>query len=130
MPRRASRNLTDFELEIMEIVWAREETTVSQVRQALEEAGRPVALPTVRTMLTILEEKGYVKRRPDGRRHAYRAAVSEGRARASLLEDLVERVFGGSAIGMVCTLVDAKIVSRSDLRRIRKLIEEHEKKER
>ena len=62
MPRPASKQLTELELTIMRTLWARPggEGTVESIREALETAGRPLALPSIRTMLTILMKKGYV----------------------------------------------------------------------
>jgi predicted transcriptional regulator len=127
MPRRKTRTLTEFELEIMRIVWRQDETTVLDVRRALEETGRPVALPTIRTMLGILEEKGYVTRRTGSRRHAYRATVPAAQARKSILKDIIERAFDGSALRLVTALVDAEMISKRELDKARRLIERHEK---
>jgi predicted transcriptional regulator len=126
MARRKLRVLTDFELEIMRIIWAQEETTVPELQEALRKAGRPVALPTVRTMLGILEEKGYVVRRTGLRRHAYRAAVSARQARSGLLRDIIERAFDGSALSLVAALVDARMVTRKEMQKVRQLIEQTE----
>ena len=127
MARRKSRTLTTFELEIMCIVWDQEETTVPDVRRALEDAGRPVALPTIRTMLGILEQKGYVTRRAAGRRHAYRAAVSADAAQRGILKDIIERAFDGSALSLVAALVKGEMVPRRDLNKVARLIEQREK---
>ena len=54
MRRTKTGTLTQFELEIMRLVWRDEETTVPELQQSLEKMARPVALPTIRTMLGIL----------------------------------------------------------------------------
>ena len=127
MSRRKTRTLTEFELEIMRIVWGHDETTVPDVQSALEEAGRPVALPTIRTMLGILEQKGYVTRRTGRRRHAYRAVVSADCAQWGILTDFFERAFDGSALSLVAALVNGEMVSRKDLQKVTRLIEQREK---
>ncbi len=131
MARRRTRTLTEFELEIMQVVWQQEEITVEEVRQALEEQGKRFALPTIRTMLTILERKGYVTRRNlgvgRGRIHAYRAVVSQDKALKRILKDMVERAFEGSAMRLMAALVKGNMISSQELAKVRKLIREREK---
>ena len=73
MARRKSRTLTELELEIMQVVWDEEEVTSEVVASALAKTGQPLAPPSVRTMLGILQEKGYVSRRREGRGYIYTA---------------------------------------------------------
>jgi len=127
MARRRKRKLTELELEIMRIVWKREEVTVKDLFEALEDAGRPLALPSIRTMLSILQDKGYVKRRSVGRGHAYRAAVSAHEGRRRILKDIIERAFEGSAASLVTALVNGELVSGRELDEVKQLIEQHEK---
>ena len=127
MARRKTATLTQFELDIMRIIWRQEETTVPDLQAALEKSGRPVALPTIRTMLGILEHKGYVTRRTGRRRHAYRATVSADQAQKGILKDIIERVFDGSALGLVAALVNGEMVSKKELQKVTRLIERSEK---
>jgi len=127
MARRKSRTLTELELEIMHVVWGCEETTVDAIEQTLGKNGRPLAPPSIRTMLGILQEKGYVKRRRDGRGFAYRAVVEAGQAEKSILKDLVDRVFDGSASNLVAALVSQGMVGKDDLAEARKLIAKRER---
>lgn len=130
MARRKTRTLTEVELEVMRAVWDADEVTVVEVRGSLSRTGRPLALPSIRKMLAILREKGYVARRPLGRGFTYRAVVSEEQARKSVLTDIITRVFDGSASHLVAALVDTEMVSKRDLPKIRKLIEKHAAAER
>jgi len=126
MARRRNRTLTELELEIMRIVWAVEEATVGDLSEALEDAGRPLALPSIRTMLGILQKKGYVKRRRVGRGYIYRAAVPAGQAKKRILRDLIDRAFDGSASNLVAALVSEGMVGPDDLARARQLIRDKE----
>jgi len=127
MPRHKSRTLTDLELLIMQILWNHEERSVEEIRENLAKQGRDLALPSVRTMLSILQDKGYVTRRKTGRSHAYKAVVPREKARKNILKDLVERAFEGSAMNLVAALVDASMVSEKDLARVKSLIRKYEK---
>ena len=122
MARRKNRTLTELELEIMQIVWREGEVSVKDLSEAFEKAGRPLALPSIRTMLGILHDKGYVKRRPFGRGHAYRACVSAVQARKRILKDIVARAFDGSASSLVTALVDAGMVPAKELKKVKALV--------
>jgi len=127
MARRKTRTLTELELEIMQVVWKHGEATVEEIRRALDAENKPLALPSVRTMLSILQSKGYVTRREDGRRHVYRPRVSQDRARKSILKDVVERAFEGSALDLVAALIDTRMVSMSDVDEVWRLIRQARK---
>ena len=126
MARRKTRTLTELEHMIMKALWERGEATVEELRAALEAQDRPLALPSVRTMLGILREKGYAARRKEGRVHVYWALISEERAQRRLLRDVIERAFDGSARNLVAALIDMKTIGRGDLDRARRLIQKHE----
>ena len=127
MARRKSRTPTELELEIMQAIWNEGEATVKDISDRLSQAGRPLALPSIRTMLSILQDKGYVKRRREGRGYVYRAVVSGDQARKRILRDIFERAFDGSASHLVTALVNAGMVSKKELEEARRLIEEREK---
>ena len=129
MPRRRkdSDKLTELELEIMRILWQTDEAPVKDIADALARAGRPLAPPSVRTMLGILQDKKYVGRRRQGMGHVYRARVPADRTRKRILKDVIDRAFDGSASSLVAALVNAKMVSRKELDKAKRLIEKHDK---
>ena len=122
MARRKSRTLTELELEIMQVVWREGEVAVEALREALAASGSSLALPSVRTMLGILQEKGYVERRREGRGHRYKALIPADQAERSILDDVIGRVFDGSASNLVAALVSQGMVGKDDLAAARKLI--------
>jgi predicted transcriptional regulator len=126
MSRQKSRTLTDLELAIMQIVWNNGEVLVEDIRRNLEDQGRPLALPSIRTMLGILQDKGYVTRRKIGRGHAYKAVVPRDKAQKNIIKDLVDRAFHGSAMNLVAALLDTHMVSENDLARVKGLIRKYE----
>ena len=96
MARKAARVLTDLELQIMGVLWSSDEVSVEQIQDRLEDEGKSLALPSIRTMLKILQEKKYVARRALGRKHIYRPCVSQKSSQMELVKDLVKRAFNGS----------------------------------
>lgn len=95
MARPTSPTPTDAERVILDVLWERGEASVREVTYALS-ATRKVAYTTVLTMLKVLERKGYVKHRSEGRAFVYRAAVSRSEARRSALRRLLAQFFDGS----------------------------------
>jgi len=123
MARRKSTTLTEAELEIMQIVWAQGTTTAELVRKQL--ANTP-AESTVRTMLRILEEKGYLTHTVNGRTYVYQPKVEKEQASQAILSDVLTRVFGGSPALLVKSLLTSEQVSEKEINQIRQLIEEEE----
>lgn len=112
-----------LELDIMKAVWDRNGATVREVQEALSpRAAR--AYSTIITMMRKLEAKGYLKHEENDRTFIYRAIVSRAQVRKSLLADLVDRVFDGSAELVVNGLVEHKRLTRAELAEIRKTLEE------
>jgi len=122
MGRKPSTTLTDAELRIMRVLWSRGESTNMDIVNAIVEP--PLARNTVMTTLGVLERKGYVKHRAEGRTFIYAALVPEERAQGTALESVLNRFFDGSAEQLVVKLLDADYISSADRKRIQKLLDE------
>jgi len=118
--------LTPLELEIMNVLWDRGPSTVGEVQPEL---GGDLAYTTVMTMLNVLLRKKKVKRVQEGRAFRYRPIVSRQRATGSAVEDLVQRMFGGSAEALLMTLVETKNLDSKDLERLSRIVAEAERRE-
>jgi predicted transcriptional regulator len=118
--RRKSTTLTGQELEIMKVVWEIENATVRDVYEALLKR-RKVAYTTVMTMMKILEEKGYLKKKQSERAYLYRPAQPKAQVIGALVRDFVNRVFNGSAEPLLVHLVEEHGLSQKDLEEIAKL---------
>src|SRR5262245_1851247 len=92
---RAQRLLTQGELELMTILWSLREASVAQVIESLPRS-RDVAYTTVSTILRILEQKGFVASRKEGRGHLYSPRVGKDAYEAKSLRQLVNNVFDGT----------------------------------
>ena len=122
MGRRPSATLTDAELRIMRVLWARGESTTMDVVNAITDP--PLARNTVMTVLGVLERKGYVKHRTEGRTFIYYSVVAEDAVRGTALESVIRRFFDGSAEQLVVKLLDAEYISDGDRKRIQTLVDE------
>ena len=114
--------LSDAQLEIMEVVWDAQETTVTQVWNRLS-AKRQIARNTVQTVMVRLDERGWLRHRVDGpRKFLYSATVGRARTLGGMVASLVDKAFKGSADGLVMALLGGRGISEEEARRIRKMI--------
>jgi predicted transcriptional regulator len=118
-----AKTLTEQELEIMKVVWDRGASTVRDVYEALREH-KTTAYTTVMTMMNILESKGHLVKRPDGRAYVYEPAQAKTQVISSMVQDFLDRVFNGAAQPLLLNLVQDRKVSKEDLDEISRLIEE------
>ena len=125
MGRKKSLNLTEGELPLMQVLWAKKHATVGDVVASLS-ADPPLAYSTVLTTLRILEAKGYVRHTKEGRAFVYQPVVVQEEASRKALDSLVNRFFGGSCELLVMNLLKEETMSRAELRRIKKMIAESE----
>lgn len=124
-----SSDLTRRERQISEVVYRLGEASATEIVNALPD--QP-ANGTVRTILTILEEKGVVVRRREGKRYLYRPAQNKKSLAKSALRKVIETFFGGSVEDALSAhLADPKTkLDKDQLKRLRDLIKDHESKER
>ena len=126
MPRRKSESLTEVEQRVMEVLWSSGSGTVSEVL-ALVETPKPLAFNTVQTMLRILEQKGYVSHKEEGRAFRYFPVVDKAEASRSAVHSVVRRFFGSPG-ALALNLLQTEHVSPEELARLRRLIAEAERK--
>ena len=123
--RAKSRTLTEQELEIMKVVWELRTATVRDVYETLLR-GRKIAYTTVMTMMNILEAKQYLKKRAEGRAYVYRATRPRSEVIKAMVHEFVGRVFNGSAEPLLVHLIKDRRLSKKELERIARTIEEAE----
>jgi predicted transcriptional regulator len=90
-------------------------------------AERATGYTTVLKLLQIMAEKGLVDRDDTDRTHVYTARLSEERTQRQLLQDLLDRAFGGSALKLVMQALSTKRASPEELAQIRQLLDERER---
>ena len=116
-----SLRLSDRELDVMAVLWARGSGTVAEVREALPD---PLAYTTVLTVLRTLEEKGFVGHEEEGKAHRYLPLVARERAGRSALTRMVEKLFDGSPELLLTQLVSDRKLSPQDIRRLRRILDQ------
>ncbi|HUM11608.1 MAG TPA: BlaI/MecI/CopY family transcriptional regulator [Myxococcaceae bacterium] len=120
-----STQLTDLQIALLRVLWDRREATVVEIAEALRPA-RDLAPTTIATLLSRLEKRGVVSHTAQGRQYVYRARVSEGEVRRSMVSGLTNLMFGGDVAALMSHLLDVGSVRPGDLEKVRALIAEAE----
>jgi predicted transcriptional regulator len=105
----------------MKILWRRGESAVTDLVEALPE-GEQLAYNSVLTTIRILEQKGYVNHRQEGRAFVYRPCVQENEASRSEVRNVLNRFFGNSREKLVLSLLGDEEISTEELVRLRDAI--------
>src|SRR5262245_58703964 len=126
MARKPSKNLTERELEIMQVLWALGEARLGEVQDALNRAGDPVAASTVATQLNLLIQKGYVTQTGRHGRSLYVPTCSRPEVTKDLLGDFLARVGLGRAPGFLIQLLRNERLTAEDRAALQDLLRESE----
>jgi predicted transcriptional regulator len=112
------------ELEILHSLWRKGPQTVREVYDGLKRK-HEIGYTTVLKTMQVMAEKDLLTRDESERSHVYAAAVPEKSIKRRLVSDLLDRVFDGSAASLVLQALSTKRASPDDIRKIRKLLNEH-----
>ena len=124
MARPAAKDLTDRELEVMQIFWQQGEATAAEVRDRLAAAGVNRAYVTVANLVRIVLEKGFLEQTSHERPFTYRAVKSFDDVSHSLVSDLVRRVFQGSREQLLLNVLKRRRLSAKERALLREILEE------
>lgn len=113
MGRTSAASLTDREAEIMEQLWELRAATSEQIRAQLPDESHD---STIRTMLRILEDKGFVSHRREGRSFVFEPLVPREKVQRKTLGHVIRRFFSGSPHDLVLRLLEDEQLSPADLK--------------
>jgi BlaI family penicillinase repressor len=116
--------LANAELAIMELLWDEERLTARQIREQLYPGTTKTQHGTVQRLLQRLEDKSFVERDRDLPVYFFSASVSREDYASGQLESLTQRLSGGSLAPLVTHLVEQKRISRSEIERLRQILDE------
>lgn len=128
MAKSIDDDLSRRERQIMQIIFARGDATVTDIVEDLPDA---VSETAVRTFLQNLQKKGHVKRRKNGRKHVYRPTGSRARAARQALNNVLGVFFDHSVSdALAAHLTDPSTdLSQDELDRLQNLIEKARREE-
>jgi predicted transcriptional regulator len=122
--KKSLRDLGARERQIMDTIFQLGEASVADV---LAKVPNPPSYSSVRTMIRLLEAKGFLRHRREGTKYVYRPTQSVEAARRSALKHLLQTFFGGSAPDAVAAILDSEKLSAEDLAKIEDLIDDARK---
>ncbi|MCA9074490.1 MAG: BlaI/MecI/CopY family transcriptional regulator [Planctomycetaceae bacterium] len=114
MARPKAPELTERELEIMQVFWDVGPQTAQEVRDELEARGRDLAYTTVATLIRILTEKGFVEQTNEERPFIYEPIHSFDEVSQSLVNHLLSRVFDGSREKLLVSLFGKQRLNKKE----------------
>jgi len=115
--KRPRKPLSELEHLVMDVLWKRSQSTVEDAREALAER-HPMKDSTARTIFKRLEEKGYVERHVDGRTNVYRVSEPPQNLAITAVQQIIERLCGGSVEQLIVGMVDRELLDERELRRL------------
>jgi predicted transcriptional regulator len=122
MPPKRSITLTEAELRLMKLLWQRGESAVGDLVAAMPK-GASLAYNSVLTTIRILEQKGYVRHRQEGRAFLYSPCVAEQEASRSEVRHMMRRFFGDSRERLLLSLLGDDEVTPAELKRLKDAID-------
>lgn len=124
------QQISDAELEIMKIVWGnqREVTLFSDIMDGLAARGRPCRKNTLIVLLSRLMEKEFLRARKIGRRNEYTPLVSESEYQTAQTARFLNRIYEGSAAGLVSNLIQGDLLTDGEYEELKRLLEKGREK--
>ena len=124
---RVRTPLTDLENAVMRVVWDSEPCSVEAVYEVVSR-NRDLKETTIRTLLRRLEQKGYLEHGSEGRAYVYRSTERPRSLAARAVRQIIDRFCQGSVEELVSGMVDAKMLSTSEMSRLEEFVRNQKKK--
>lgn len=118
---------TAAEVDILAALWRLGPATVREVH---EDLGKDCGYNTTLTQMRLMTEKGLLRRSERFRNHVYEPTLPRERMQQRIAGDLMRRVFGGSAKGLILGALSAKPVAADELAEIRRMMDSLDRKKR
>lgn len=127
MRKSASLQPTEVELQILRVLWDLGPSPVREIHARLN-ADKGTNYSTTVKMLSVMLEKGLVKRDENASPHVYRPVLSREKAGKRMLGHLIEKVYDGAAMSLVLQALASTTATKEELQEVRRLLDEMEGK--
>ena len=119
------QQISDAELEIMKVIWAKEDgpALFAYLTDELAARGKPWQKNTLITLLNRLVNKGFLRARKTGRRNEYTALVSENEYQTAQTRRFLDKIYEGSAKGLVSNLLQGDLLPDEEYEELKRLLE-------
>lgn len=125
--RKALNRPTDTELSILRVLWDLGPTTVRKVHEVLAKKQPDLAYTAVLRMMQTMAEKGMLLRDESERSHVYSPAEERTDTQKTLIDDLLDRAFGGNAVEMLSAALLGRKMNAKEQAEASKLLTEARK---
>lgn len=116
---------TESELEILQILWQHESSTVREVNEELSKIKQTeIGYTTTLKLMQLMHEKGLVERNDSSRTHVYKALLNQKKTQKSLVNKLINSAFNGSASQLVMQALSDHQSSPEELEAIKKYLDQ------
>ncbi len=122
MPRKKSEGFTEVELDVMRILWEKGSAASDDIRNLMP-GDEKRKESTMRTILGIMERKGYVRHITCGRTFFYSALIPQEEARRTTVQRVLDKVFNGSPQLLLQCLLDSAEIDRATMIEIGRMLE-------
>jgi predicted transcriptional regulator len=127
MKQDSKSNPTPSELAILQILWSRGPSTVREIHEVLAKE-KDVGYTSALKFLQIMTAKGLVTRTEEQRAHVYSANQPAEKTKRQLAEDVLKRVFHGSASQLMQHALSGRRGTKEEIEKLRQMLDEFERK--
>jgi predicted transcriptional regulator len=114
-------------MQILRILWELGPSPVREIHKRLG-AAKGTNYSTTVKMLAVMMQKGLVKRDEEAHPHVYRPAITRAKTGKRMLDDLIEKVYDGSAMGLVLQALSSGKATKQELDEVRRILDQMEGK--
>jgi predicted transcriptional regulator len=124
MARPPAKDLTERELEVMQVFWDQGEATAAEARDRLATTGLDRTYTTVATLVRILYDKGFLRQLNSERPFRYQAARTYEEVSRRLLGEVLQRVFRGSREQLLVRLMEERKLTAQERAVLEQILKE------
>jgi BlaI family penicillinase repressor len=128
MAKTRSTQPTEVELQMLRILWELGPSPVREIHARLN-ADKGTNYSTTVKMLSVMLDKGLVKRDEKASPHVYRPALTREKAGKRMLSDLIEKVYDGAAMSLVLQALASSAATKEELDEVRRMLDQMEEKQ-
>jgi predicted transcriptional regulator len=114
---------TDRELDALKVLWDRGEATVRDVCDAMNARGEELAYTTVLSLLQVMEQKGLVSHRRDGKAYVYLPLIERNSTFRQIAGGFLERVFDGAVDEYLVHALESRALKPQELDELQAMID-------
>ena len=119
---------TEAELEILQILWKHQPSTVRFIHEMLSKKKEVGYTTVLKQMQRMHDDKGMLTRSKEGKTHLYKAVPKEGDIKQGMFSKLVDSVFDGSPMDLVMHALGKSETSKEELEELQKWLDQQREK--